>query len=98
MARSVVISGGSTSNFSGDELVAVGDGRKIRFMENKNCSFQGHATMPSFSATRDAVFIELAGLGILFFICKSFQFWPICEPGLSKLKGRGFPCRTALGG
>jgi hypothetical protein len=35
MARSVVISGGSTSNFSGDELVAVGDGRKIRFMENK---------------------------------------------------------------
>jgi hypothetical protein len=35
MARSVVISGGSTSDFSGDELVAVGDGRKIRFMENK---------------------------------------------------------------
>ena len=54
--------------------------------------------MPSFSATSDAVFSDLAGLAILFFICKSFQFWPMCEPGQSKLTGPGFPCRTALGG
>jgi hypothetical protein len=38
MARSVTISG-STSDFSGAESVAAGEGRKIRFMENKNCSF-----------------------------------------------------------
>jgi hypothetical protein len=39
MARSVTISGGSTGNFSGDGSVAAGEGRKIRFMENKNYSF-----------------------------------------------------------
>jgi hypothetical protein len=58
MARSVVISGGSTSNFSGDELVGVGDGRKIRFMENKelllprshhDAVFFGNQRTPSFS-------------------------------------------------
>jgi hypothetical protein len=69
MARSVAISGGATSNFSGDESVAAGEGRKIRFMENKNCSSPGHATIPSFSATSDAVFFELAGLVSYSFIC-----------------------------
>lgn len=59
MARSVTISGGWTSNFSGDGSVAAGEGRKIHFMENKNCSFQGHAcrlfrqpATPSFSSSQ----------------------------------------------
>jgi len=69
MARSVTISGGSTGNFSGDELVAVGDGRKIRFMENKELLLRGHATMPSFSTTSDAVFFKLAGFVSYSFIC-----------------------------
>jgi hypothetical protein len=53
MARRVTISGGSTSNFSGGESVAAGEGWKIRFMENKNCSFVGKQRRRLF---------ELAGL------------------------------------
>ena len=57
----------STSNFSSDESVTAGD--------------QGHATIPTFSATRDAGFFELVGLVSYSFIVKSLQFGPICELG-----------------
>jgi hypothetical protein len=48
MLRSVAISGGSTSNFFGAESVAAREGRKTRFIENKNFSFRSHVTMPVF--------------------------------------------------
>jgi hypothetical protein len=79
MARSVAISGGSTSNFSGEESVAAGKGRKIRLIENKNCSFPRLRNDASFSASSGAVFFELASLTSHPLFAQSFQFWAIAN-------------------
>jgi hypothetical protein len=66
MAQSVAISGGSLSNFPVTNQLLRGKGGKSALWKPRIAPLQGHATIPSFSATSAAVFFRARRFGVVF--------------------------------